>query len=50
MPVSLTDLYRYPTIRSLASALATEDRQGGSRSGVERANRRLDRAGRRGRQ
>jgi aryl carrier-like protein len=40
-PVTLTDLYRFPTIRSLTDFLTRSDRDGAS-SGAERAERRRE--------
>lgn len=41
-PVTLTDLYRYPTVRGLAEAIAGGDNPVAARTGVDRAKRRLE--------
>ncbi|MDP6410718.1 MAG: LLM class flavin-dependent oxidoreductase [Planctomycetota bacterium] len=41
-PVELTDLYRFPTVRSLADYLGTEDEPGATRAGADRGLKRRD--------
>jgi acyl carrier protein len=40
--LALTDLYRFPTVRSLAEYLSSEDDSGATREGTDRGRKRRD--------